>query len=209
MALHILYEDNHCLAVAKPAGLLTQGVPPGVPTLEAEVKAYLKEKYHKLGNVYLGIPHRLDRPVSGVVLFARQTASARRLAEQFEKREVTKIYWGAVQGRVEPEEGTWEDWLRKIKEESRSEQVAEGTEGARLCVLSYRRLHDFPGGSLVEFQPKTGACTRFVCKPACAAGRSAVTSSTAPRCLLVLLSSCPAIVSLPCTRADVSTSHSL
>src|SRR5436190_11015139 len=95
----ILFEDNHCIAVAKPAGLLTQGVPPGVPTLEAEVKAYLKEKYHKPGNVYLGIPHRLDRPVSGVVLFARQTASARRLAEQFEKREVTKIYWGAVEGR--------------------------------------------------------------------------------------------------------------
>src|SRR5207248_9604499 len=84
-ALTVLYEDNHCLAVAKPAGLLTQGVPPGIPTLEAQAKDYLKERYHKAGHVYLGIPHRLDRPVSGVVLFARNTKAAQRLAEQFQK----------------------------------------------------------------------------------------------------------------------------
>src|SRR5689334_7895190 len=92
--LVVLYEDNHCLAVAKPAPLLTQGVPTRpIPTLEAQVKAYLKERYHKPGNVYLGIPHRLDRPVSGVVLFARNTKAARRLAEQFQQRQVRKIYW--------------------------------------------------------------------------------------------------------------------
>src|SRR5437660_10156250 len=119
--LTILFEDNHCLAVAKPAALLTQGVPPGVPTLESQVKAYLKEKYHKSGNVYLGIPHRIDRPVSGVVLFARNTKAARRLAEQFQQRQVTKVYWAAVEGEVDPAEGTWQDWLRKIKEEARSE----------------------------------------------------------------------------------------
>src|SRR6201993_3219731 len=89
----VLFEDNHCLAVAKPAPLLTQGVPPGIPTLEAWAKAYIKEKYHKAGNVYLGIPHRLDRPVSGVVLFGRNTKAAQRLAEQFQKRSVQKIYW--------------------------------------------------------------------------------------------------------------------
>ena len=93
MGPEVLYEDNHCLAVAKPAPLLTQGVPPGVPTLEALVKAYLKDKYHKPGNVYLGIPHRLDRPVSGVVVFARNTKAARRLAEQFQNRQVRKVYW--------------------------------------------------------------------------------------------------------------------
>src|SRR5262245_17344442 len=105
--LAVLYEDNHCLAVAKPAPLLTQG-PPGVPTLEAMVKAYLKAKYNKPGNVYLGVPHRLDRPVSGVVLFARQTTSAQRLAEQFQRRQVTKVYWAVVSGVVEPAEGAWE-----------------------------------------------------------------------------------------------------
>ena len=95
--LHILFEDNHCLAVAKPAPLLTQGVPPGIPTLEAMVKAYLKERYHKPGNVYLGIPHRLDRPVSGVVVFARNTKAARRLAEQFQNRQVAKVYRAVVE----------------------------------------------------------------------------------------------------------------
>src|SRR2546428_12513112 len=117
--LTVLYEDNHCLAVAKPAPLLTQGVPAGIPTLEAQVKAYLKERYNKPGNVYLGIPHRLDRPVSGVLLFARNTKSAQRLAEQFQKRQVTKIYWAAVEGAVEPAAGTWEDWLLKLPEEAR------------------------------------------------------------------------------------------
>src|SRR5246127_125476 len=109
--LTILYEDNHCLAVAKPAGLLTQGVPPGIPTLEAQVKAYLKGRYHKAGNVYLGIPHRLDRPVSGVVLFARNTKAARRLAEQSQTRQVRKIYWALIErdasGGLPPAEGVW------------------------------------------------------------------------------------------------------
>src|SRR5262245_50374704 len=93
--LIVLFEDNHCLAVAKPAPLLTQGVsvhPISGPilTLEGQAKDYLKERYQKKGNVYLGIPHRLDRPVSGVVLFARNTKAAQRLAEQFQKRQVTK-----------------------------------------------------------------------------------------------------------------------
>src|SRR3954452_14986935 len=103
--LVVLYEDNHCLAVAKPAPLLTQGVPPGIPTLEAMAKAYLKEKYHKAGKVYLGIPHRLDRPVSGVVVFARNTKAAQRLAEQFQNHTAEKVYWAAVQGAVAPAEG--------------------------------------------------------------------------------------------------------
>src|ERR1700722_266141 len=120
-ALTILYEDNHCLVVAKPAPLLTQGVPPFIPTLEAQVKAYLKERYQKKGNVYLGIPHRLDRPVSGVVVFARSSKAASRLAIQFEKREVRKIYWAIVErsqaDAIPDVEGTWEDWLLKVKEE--------------------------------------------------------------------------------------------
>src|SRR5437588_6694840 len=129
--LVILYEDNHCLAVAKPAPLLTQGVPPGITTLETLAKAYVKERYNKAGNVYLGIPHRLDRPVSGVVLFARNTKAAQRLAEQFQKHQVTKLYWAAVEGCVEPQSGRWEDWLLKIAAEARSERAPAGTPGAR------------------------------------------------------------------------------
>lgn len=155
-ALTILYEDNHCLAVAKPAPLLTQGVPPGIETLESMVKGYLKEKYHKPGNVYLGIPHRLDRPVSGVVVFARNTKAAQRLAEQFHNRSVIKVYWGAVEGRVDPPEGTCEDWLRKLKEEARAEKVEPGSDGARFAVLHYRAVQEIDGGTLVEFHPQTG-----------------------------------------------------
>src|SRR5215468_10234572 len=134
--LVILFEDNHCLAVAKPAPLLTQGVPAKsaagpIPTLEAMVKAYLKERYHKPGNVYLGVPHRLDRPVSGVVLFARNSKSAQRLAEQFREHQVTKIYWGIVEGTVDPAEGTWEDWLRKIQDEARAERAEPDAPGAK------------------------------------------------------------------------------
>jgi 23S rRNA pseudouridine1911/1915/1917 synthase len=159
-SLHILFEDNHCLAVVKPAPLLTQGVPPGIPTLEAMVKAYLKERYHKPGNVYLGIPHRLDRPVSGVVVFARNTKAARRLAEQFHKRQVRKVYWAIVErsaaGELPPAEGVWQDWLLKIKDESRTERVSADTPRARLALLRYRRLREDTGGALLEIEPETG-----------------------------------------------------
>jgi 23S rRNA pseudouridine1911/1915/1917 synthase len=157
--LVVLYEDNHCLAVAKPAPLLTQG-PPCVPSLEANVKAYLKGRYHKAGNVYLGVPHRLDRPVSGVVLFARNTKAARRLAEQFARRQVRKVYWAAVEpaadGGLPPESGVWEDWLLKVKEEARAERVTEATPGARRAVLRFRRLCATADGALLEIEPETG-----------------------------------------------------
>jgi 23S rRNA pseudouridine1911/1915/1917 synthase len=158
-ALDILFEDNHCLAVSKPAPLLTQGVPPGIPTLEAMVKAYLKKRYGKPGNVYLGFPHRLDRPVSGVVLLARNTKSARRLAEQFQGRQVTKIYWAAVEvadGLVLPESGTWEDWLRKVPDQARAERVEAGAPGARRAVLHFRRLRAEGSAALLEIQTETG-----------------------------------------------------
>jgi 23S rRNA pseudouridine1911/1915/1917 synthase len=153
--LHILFEDNHCIAAAKPAGLLTQA-PPGIPSLEAMVKAYLKEKHQKPGNVYLGVPHRLDRPVSGVVVFARNSKSAQRLAEQFQERQVVKVYWGAVAGMVEPAEDVWEDWLRKIQDEARAEKAEPETPGAKHAVMRYRVLQACDGGTLLEFQPQTG-----------------------------------------------------
>jgi 23S rRNA pseudouridine1911/1915/1917 synthase len=156
----ILFKDNQCLAVAKPAPLLTQGVPPGIPNLEAMVKAYLKERYNKPGNVYLGIPHRLDRPVSGVVVFARNTKAARRLAVQFQNRQVRKVYWAVVEpspsGELPPAEGVWEDWLLKVQEEARSERVTANTPRARRAVLRYRRLAANEGGALLEIEPETG-----------------------------------------------------
>src|SRR5579885_1391092 len=92
----VLFEDPHLIAVNKPAPLLTQA-PPGVPSLEALVKAYVKAKYAKPAGVYLGIPHRLDRPVSGVVVFARNTKAAQRVHAQFAGHRVRKVYWAAVE----------------------------------------------------------------------------------------------------------------
>src|SRR3954447_25786890 len=95
--MHVLYEDPHLLAVHKLAPLMTQA-PAGVPSLEAMAKAYIKEKYAKPAGVYLGIPHRLDRPVSGAVVFCRNTKAAQRVAEQFQTHAVTKVYWARVEG---------------------------------------------------------------------------------------------------------------
>ncbi len=138
--LDVLCEDGPVLAVNKPAGLLTLGAKPGVPTLERRVKQFLKEKYHKPGNVYLGIPHRLDRPASGVVVFARNSKAAARLAEQFRERQVRKIYWALVEKAPDPREGELVDWLLKAADEARVEIVPPGTPGAREARLRYRTL---------------------------------------------------------------------
>lgn len=155
-SFQVLFEDYHCLAAAKPAGLLTQG-PPHVPNLVAAVKAYIKEKYDKPAGVYLGIPHRLDRPVSGVVLFARNTKAAQRLAAQFRDRLVTKVYWAVVSGGVRPAEGHWVDRLRKVADESRTELAPEGHPEAKRAELHYRVLGALAGGATwLELRPVTG-----------------------------------------------------
>jgi 23S rRNA pseudouridine1911/1915/1917 synthase len=153
--MQILYEDHHLIAVNKPAPLLTQG-PPGIPSLEALVKAYIKEKYAKPAGVYLGIPHRLDRPVSGVVLFARNSKAAARVAAQFQKHAIEKIYWALVEGDVSVDEGEWRDFLRKIDSESRAEIIAEGSDNAREAITRYRVLKRLEGTTLLELAPKTG-----------------------------------------------------
>jgi 23S rRNA pseudouridine1911/1915/1917 synthase len=156
MNLNVLYEDNHCLALNKPAPLLIQSASPAIPSLEAMARAYLKDKYHKSGHVYLGIPHRLDRPVSGAVLFARSSKAAQRLADQFRERTVTKLYWALVEGEVIPDEGNWEDWLLKVQEESRTEIASADTPGAKPASLHYRVIRREPSRTLLEIEPRTG-----------------------------------------------------
>jgi 23S rRNA pseudouridine1911/1915/1917 synthase len=107
--LVILFEDAHCLAAAKPAGVLTQGPPSGEATLEAAVRRHLCPD--DPASVYLGTVHRLDRPVSGVILWAKTPKAARRLAEQFSRREARKEYWAVVQGTPATGQGLWDDWL--------------------------------------------------------------------------------------------------
>src|SRR6478609_3531495 len=106
--LHVLFEDNHCLAVDKPAGLLTQGDASGDPTLLDQARAYLKARYAKPGNVYVGLVHRLDRPTSGVILLARTSKAATRLSDQFRRGDVTKTYLAVVEGLLRIDEvGEW------------------------------------------------------------------------------------------------------
>ena len=119
------------LAVNKPAGLLTLGGAEGVPTLERQVRAWLKQRYDKPGNVYLGIPHRLDRPVSGVVVFSRNSKGAARLAEQFRERRCARCI-GAVEGITGPAEADIVDWLIKAPDQARVEIVLPAR-GGREC----------------------------------------------------------------------------
>lgn len=154
--LEVLCEDGPVIAVNKPAGLLTQGVPHGIPTLEAHVKAYLKAKYLKPGNVYLGIPHRLDRPVSGVVLFARNSKAAARLAEQFRERQVKKIYWCVLERPPESPDGVLTDFLMKHADQAHVDVVAAETPDAKPASLRYRTLTRCEGGTLVEVELETG-----------------------------------------------------
>lgn len=154
--LEILYEDNHCLAVWKPAGCLTTHYQGGEETLDRAVKAYLKTKYDKPGNVFLGVVHRLDRPVSGVLLFARTSKAAARLSEQFRDGSVEKVYWAIVEGTVDREAGSLEDWLCKEEERRRVEVVDRHTPGARQALLHYQRKQVHQGLTWLELRPQTG-----------------------------------------------------
>jgi RluA family pseudouridine synthase len=151
----ILLEDGPVLVVAKPAGIATQA-PPGIDSLETRIKAFLKERESKPGNVYLGVPHRLDRPVSGAMVFAKHVRAARWLSRQFEARTVRKIYWAAVQGVVDPAAGVWTDHLLKIYGQPRSQVVAADHPGAQPAVLRYRTLGRHDHGCLLEIELETG-----------------------------------------------------
>jgi len=152
---HILLHDGPCIVAYKPAGLLTQA-PPGIDSMEARIKDWLREQEGKSGNVYLGVPHRLDRPVSGAIVFARHVRAARKLSTQFERRTVRKVYWACVSGSVEPVEGQWNDSLLKIVGQPRAMVVTPETPQAREAVLRYRRLGAFDWGSWLEIELLTG-----------------------------------------------------
>lgn len=152
----VLYEDNHLLVVNKPAGLPTMGVAADRPSLIAEAKEYIGQKYDKPGAVYLGIVSRLDAPVTGVVLIARTSKAAKRLTEQFRDRTVEKIYWAIVEGAIEPAEGQLIDWLRKDERHRRMHIAKPETPTAKEARLAYRRLRSVGRDSLVEIQLETG-----------------------------------------------------
>jgi 23S rRNA pseudouridine1911/1915/1917 synthase len=154
--LDILYEDNHCLAIAKPAGVLSTHYQGQDETLDRAVKSYLKEKHRKPGKVFLGVVHRLDRPVSGVLLFARTSKAAARLAEQFRQGTIEKVYWAVVEGSVAKLAGTLEDWLKKDHTAGRVEVVGPRTPGARQGLLHFQRRAQHGSLTWLEVRPQTG-----------------------------------------------------
>lgn len=156
MDLKVLYEDNHLIAVYKPTGVLVQGDETGDPTLLDEVKYYLKVKYHKLGKVFLGLIHRLDRPVSGIILFAKTSKGASRLAEQFRKHETEKIYHALVLGKPKKDRDTLVNYLRKDDKINRVDVFGEEKPGAQRAVLHYEVVESDGKNSILKIQLETG-----------------------------------------------------
>jgi 23S rRNA pseudouridine1911/1915/1917 synthase len=154
--LDILYEDNHLLVVNKPAGLPTQGVVEGAASVVTTAKAYLKAKYKKPGNVYLGVVSRLDAAVSGVLVLARTSKAAARLTAQFREREVSKVYWAVVEAAPNPAEGELIDWLKKDERKQKMAVVTRHTPGAQRARLTYRTLQKHSTGCLLEVVLDTG-----------------------------------------------------
>jgi 23S rRNA pseudouridine1911/1915/1917 synthase len=155
--LTILWDDPHLIAVVKPAGLLTQGVAGGEPTLEAAVRRLIRPEDPDAA--YLGTVHRLDRPVSGVIVWARNPRAARRLAEQFAGRVARKVYWAVVEGSPPAAEERWDDWLTPVDASGVAHRAAVGVPGAKRAITKAGAM---PGGkvpegtALLELRPETG-----------------------------------------------------
>lgn len=151
----VIFEHGAVLVLNKPGGLLTQG-PPGIDSLELRAKKWLIERENKPGKAYLGVPHRLDRPVSGAIVVVKNVRAAKRIAEQFRNRTVSKVYWAVVEGSVKNPSGTWKDWMRKVPGEARSEIAGPDLEGSKEAILDYRVLQFNDSYSLIEIQLQTG-----------------------------------------------------
>lgn len=138
--LKVIYEDNHMIVVEKPVNIPSQGDKTGDIDLLTMVKQYIKEKYQKLGNVYLGLVHRLDRPVGGVMVFAKTSKAAARLSNQVREKQFEKTYLTIVNGKMEKEKETLQDYLLKDERNNKSKVVPEGTKNSKLAILDYEVL---------------------------------------------------------------------
>lgn len=153
----VLYDDGPCLVVNKPAGVLTQA-PAGIDSMEVRIRDFYRRREGKPAdaNVYLGLPHRLDRPVSGAIVFARNERAAQRLSAQFENRTVDKTYWAVVSGEVAPDEGTWQDYLHKRHGMAQTAVVESTHPAAKHAVLHYRVRWREGGLTWLEVTLETG-----------------------------------------------------
>ena len=154
-APEVLYEDNHCLAVNKPAGVLTMGDKTGEPSLVDSVREYLRVKYQKPGNVFVGVVHRLDRPVSGVVVFARTSKGASRLSEQFRVHSIEKTYLALVEGQVSISRGELRNRIQKDHDRNVISVVPNHQPGQD-CLLKFEKLQRVGALTLMKILPQTG-----------------------------------------------------
>ena len=156
MSLEVLYEDNHIIAVNKKPSDIVQGDKTGDKPLSDYVKEYIKEKYNKPGNVYLGVTHRIDRPVSGVLIFAKTSKAVSRLNEMFRIKTIQKTYWAAVKNSPPKTSDTLIEYLRKNKDKNRSFVEKDDSKGAKRAELSYKLIAKSDHYNLLEVMPKTG-----------------------------------------------------
>ena len=156
MALEVLYEDNHLLVVNKPAGVLSQGDKTGDACIADIAKLYVKEKYSKPGEVFMGVAHRIDRPVSGALVLARTSKALSRLNEIFRTREVEKTYWAVVETKPELEANTLVHWLKKNEAKNTTHAYLLERPDAQRSELSYRYLGSSDRYHLLEVSPITG-----------------------------------------------------
>jgi 23S rRNA pseudouridine1911/1915/1917 synthase len=152
--LEVLYEDNHIIAINKKSGDIVQGDKTGDAPLSDFVKAYIKKKYNKPGEVFLGTIHRLDRPTSGVVLYARTSKALTRMNEQFREKQVQKTYWAVVDSAPANDSGTLENYLLKNQKQNKS-YVTKGSDGKH-AILDFKMLKKLDNFFHLEIKPKTG-----------------------------------------------------
>ena len=161
----VLYEDNHIIAVNKTCNEIVQGDKTGDTPLSEIVKAYIKDKYNKPGEVFLGVTHRLDRPTSGVVLFARTSKALTRLNAMFQSHEqIQKTYWAIVQGAPKQPEARLENWLTRNEQLNKSFIAKQSAKEAKLAVLSYKTLVKGEHYSLLEVNLETGRHHQIRCQ---------------------------------------------
>ena len=162
----IIYEDNHLLLVNKRAGELVQGDKSGDSCLVDEIKSFIKERDNKPGNVFCGLVHRLDRPVSGVVIFAKTSKALSRMNALVKERAIEKTYWAVSKNCPEPVEGTLRNWLSRNEKMNKSFVVADGTkENAKEAVLDYKVIGRSEGGYyLIEVNLHTGRHHQIRCQ---------------------------------------------
>jgi len=156
VGLLVLYEDNHLIAVKKEPGSIVQSDKTGDETLAEEVKAYIKRKYKKPGDVFLGIVHRLDRPVGGVIVFARTSKALTRMNELFREKKISKTYWAIVEEKPPREDGQLVNWLKKNQEKNRSRAYDIEVKDSKKAELTYRLMGRSKHYYYIEVHPKTG-----------------------------------------------------